>query len=271
MCAMRVFDVFVNDQRLCRAGVGRYGVLDTIVSWAKLTGQAAAEARRRNAPVEELRLHVGGLNRNTHYRWVQRALRVDDRISVTVGSARSPDKPAFSTVDDPRVREQRERQYYERLKQKFEPDGIRKSHPARSTDRPRRAKSPAHAETQFLNVDLDIWSHAPLDRLVAAFGRKAIVLHTGKEGKRYAAHLELASSAAGADDAIRRFTAIVESLPRSSRTTWRQARVRQFNVGVQAGSAPHAHELRLRPSTVEAAGRVGAQIAFTVYANERGV
>jgi hypothetical protein len=268
---MRVFDVFVNDQKLCRAGVGRDGVLDTIVSWVKLTGQAAAEARRRNAPIEELRLHVGGLNRNTHHRWAQRALRVGDRISVTVGSGRSPDKPAYSKVDDPRVREERERQYYERLKQKFEADSIRKSHPARSQDRPRRAKSPAHAETQFLNVDLDIWSHAPLDRLVAAFGRKAIVLHTGKEGKQYAAHLELASSARGADGTILRFTAIVESLPRSSRAIWRQARVRQFNVGVQAGSAPHAYELRLRPSTVEAAGRVGAQIAFTVYANERDV
>jgi hypothetical protein len=268
---MRVFDVFVNDQKLCRAGVGRDGVLNTIVSWVKLTGQAAAEARRRNAPVEELRLHVGGLNRNTHYRWAQRALRVDDRISVTIGSARSPDKPASSKGDDPQVREEQERQYFERLKQKFEPDSIGKSPVARPKDRLRRVKSPAGADTQFLNVDLDVWSHAPLDRLVAAFGRKAVVLHTGKEGKQYAAHLELASAAAGADDTILRFTTIVESLPRSSREIWRQARVRQFNVGVQAGSAPHAYELRLHPSTVEAAGRVGAQIAFTVYATERAV
>lgn len=42
--------------------------------------------------------------------------------------------------------------------------------------------------TQFLNVDLDIFSKVPLDRIVDAFGEKVFVLHAGKWGRRYSAH-----------------------------------------------------------------------------------
>jgi hypothetical protein len=39
---MTVFDVVVNDRKVCRAGVGAVGVLSATVSWARLTGGAAA-------------------------------------------------------------------------------------------------------------------------------------------------------------------------------------------------------------------------------------
>ena len=251
---MRVFDVFVNDERLCRAGVGDDGVLDTIVTWVKLTGDAAHEARRSNAPVEETTVQVGGLSNHTHQRWVQRRLTVGDRVTVAIASASKADPPTHIRIQNRKEDEERERRYFLRLKAKYEPSQER-----------RRQHSPS-AETTFLNVDLDVLSRAPLDGLVTAFGKKVVVLSVGKEGQQHGAHLELGVSPSNADRTIRRFVNLVNSLPRSPRRIWDAARVRQFNVGVQAGTSPPAYELGLQPATLEAAARIGAQIAFTIYA-----
>jgi hypothetical protein len=144
------------------------------------------------------------------------------------------------------------------LKEKYEasPGG-------RGQDRPA-------AETTFLNVDLDIWSRAPLDDLVTVFGRKVVVLYVGKEGRQYGAHLEVVSPA-DANRTIRRFVTLVDSLPRLPRKIWEAARVRQFNVGVQAGNCPHAYELRLQRATVAVAARIGAQFALTAYAPDERI
>jgi hypothetical protein len=251
---MRVFDVFVNDEKLCRAGVGDDGVLDTIVTWVKLTGEAANEARRSNALVEETTLHVGGLSNHTHQRWLQRMLTVGDRVTVAVASAREADPPSHIKRQNRKQDEERERRYYLRLKAKYEPSREK-----------RRQHSPS-AETTFLNVDLDVWSRAPLDGLVTAFGKKVVVLSVRKERQQHGAHLELGVSSGNADRTIRRFVNLVNRLPRSPRKIWDAARVRQFNVGVQAGTSPPAYEFGLRPATVEAVARIGAHITFTIYA-----
>ena len=156
---MKVFDVSINGRRICRAGVGADGVLSAIVTWAKLTGPAAAEARRIGQPLEDLFLQVGGLKDNSHRRWSYRHLRVGDRVTVEVGEARRFDPPVHEKRIDPVQDEQRERKYYLRLKRKFE--GQRKTS---ARTRPSRQD----AETTFLNVDLDIWSRSPLDSLVRA-------------------------------------------------------------------------------------------------------
>ena len=254
---MIVFNVFVNGKKFCRAGVGRDGVLHAIVNWVKLTGDAARTARRLDRPAEEMRLHVGGLSRGTHWRWPERPLKVGDSVRVAVARSTTFDKPSDRKRDDPRERERQERRYYLRLKQKYEPGRPRSSGRVQRVDR--------ENQTRFLNVDLDIASSSPLDGLVNAFGKKTLVLHSGKEGRRHAAHLELATSPRNADDAIRRFVRLVEALPRASRLAWSRARVREFNIGVQSGTSPHGYDLRLQAETVLAAARVNARIGVTVY------
>ena len=71
--------------------------------------------------------------------------------------------------------------------------------------------------TKFLNVDLEVFSPSPLDRLVGAFGKKVDILHVGKWGRRYAAHLEVGGSGyrADAERLIRRFVAMVKALSKS--------------------------------------------------------
>jgi hypothetical protein len=256
--SLTVFDVYLNNRRLCRAGVGGDGVLDAIVSWVKLTGEAASTARRLKRPTEEARLHVGGLRENTHLAWSDRDLRSGDRVTIVLGRAQSHDPPAREKRSDPKRNERLERNYYLRLKRKFEADR------ARSTSRSRDAED----ATSFLNVDLDIWSRTSLHPLVNAFGKRVIVLSVGKEGRRYGAHLELSAGTNNPDRLLRRFVKQVQQLPRSAKVLWNSARVREFNVGVQAGRQPHAFELRLEPETLRAVASVKAQIGFTVYGTD---
>jgi hypothetical protein len=43
--------------------------------------------------------------------------------------------------------------------------------------------------------------------------------------------------------------------------------VRDFNIGVQAGTQPNSFEIALAPETVRAASEVNARIVLTVYAS----
>jgi hypothetical protein len=251
---MTVFDVYVNDRKLCRAGVGADGVLNAIVSWVKLIGDAARTARQFNDPLEETRLHVGGLHRDVHLKWNACELRVGDRVTIHVARAGRSDPPASRNRRNPRREREQQRRYYLQLKQQFEPAS--------------RAAAAAVDEeaTSYLNVDLDLWSRVPLDPLVRAFGRRIVVLHVGEEGRRYTAHLELASATTDADRAIRTFVPLVDKLPPVARRLWTGALVREFNVGIQAGHHPHAFALNLQPATLHAVARVGARVGITVYA-----
>ncbi len=241
---MTVLDVYVNERKLCRAGVGRDGVLSAIVNWVKLTGAAARAADRFREPGEEARLHVGGLRKDTHLSWVERQLQVGDRISVVLAKSGRADPPVGRKRRDPKQETRMQRAYYRRLKKQFEPPG---------------------SSTRFLNIDLDVWSASPLEPLVHAFGRKVVTLHVGRTGREYAAHLELAVSPDSPDLLLRRFVRLVEDLPRPARALWNRARVREFNIGIQPAAKPYRFELHLKEATVRAAGRVNARIATTVY------
>ncbi|HUR19379.1 MAG TPA: hypothetical protein VMZ90_01135 [Vicinamibacterales bacterium] len=255
---MTVLDVFVNDRKMCRAGVGRDGVLTAIVNWVKLTGEAAGTARRLDQPGEEMRLHVGGLRKDTHLSWVEQQLKVGDRVSVVVGRSRVADLPAREKRRDPKQEERQQRAYYLRLKEQFELP--RRSPSARPAD---------SATTQFLNVDLDLRSRSSLEPLVKAFGRKILVLHCGREGREYGAHLELGLSYDNPDLLLRRFVALVEALPRPARALWNRARVREFNIGIQSATKPQSFDLHLKDATVRAVARVNARIGMTVYGAAR--
>jgi hypothetical protein len=223
---MTVFDVYLNDRKCCRAGVGSDGVLTAIINWVKLTGPAARTARRLRQPLEESRIHVGGLRKDTHRSWLQRDLSVGDRVAIVVGKARTADRP---------VRQRR-------------------------TSRP-----PNQGETRFLNVDLDIRSGSPLDPLVKALGPSVFALYVGRERRSHVAHLETASHSHDPERLIRRLVGLVKRLPRAERRLWDRARLREFNIGIQAAAGPPNYELHLDPATVLAAASVNAGIGITVY------
>src|SRR5580704_12650165 len=89
--------------------------------------------------------------------------------------------------------------------------------------------------TEFLNVDLDIYAPFDLQPLVSSLGKKVIVLYVGRERRSYTAHVELAGLAKSADSTIRRFCALIQTLPRAERQLWNRAKRRDFSIGVQSG------------------------------------
>jgi hypothetical protein len=126
-------------------------------------------------------------------------------------------------------------------------------------------------QTSFLNVDLEIYSTSALDPLIAAFGRKIMVLYLGRERRQHAAHVELAGSGyrENPDYVISRLVGLIKKLPQAERALWNKAAVRQFNIGVQAQAQPVSYELALKNETVAAIASIGARLVITVYAPQR--
>ena len=122
--------------------------------------------------------------------------------------------------------------------------------------------------THFLNVDLDIYSRQDLEALVNALGKKVIVLYAGRLRRTHRAHLELAKTTKTADATIRGLCALIAALPNVERDLWNAAKVRDFNIGVQACTQPHSTEFALSAETLKASHELGARIVFTVYAPE---
>jgi hypothetical protein len=122
--------------------------------------------------------------------------------------------------------------------------------------------------TKYLNVDLDIFSRVSLKGLVDAMGEEALVLYVGGEKQKYEAHVELASSHLGmtADRAIIGLARLVKRLPPRYRKVWDSAKLREFNIGIEAGLEPYSFELRLDRRTVDAVKDVRGAVVVTVYA-----
>jgi hypothetical protein len=123
--------------------------------------------------------------------------------------------------------------------------------------------------TQFLNVDLDIYSRSDLRPLIDGFGRKVTVMYAGKLKGKYCAHLEVAKYTRNADATIRAFCKLIEALPDDLRARWNAATVRSFSIGIQAGTHPNSSDFVVGPKTVKAVSDVAAQIVLTVYAPEQ--
>jgi uncharacterized protein (DUF433 family) len=126
-------------------------------------------------------------------------------------------------------------------------------------------------ETQFLNVDLDIYSESDVQPLVDAFGKAVFALFAGRIRRTYKATLEVNRLTKDADAAIRVFCELIRVLPRSAKRLWNEAKTRDFNIGIQSADKPHSMDFALSAVTVKQAAEVGARIVITVYAPHRSV
>lgn len=88
--AMRAFEIYLNNRKLCSAGIGNDGVLSAIVNW--VAGKSG-----------DSHLYVGGLinPRNEHVSWVEhQPLAVGDEIKVKVVETGSVDDPKRKTPEE---------------------------------------------------------------------------------------------------------------------------------------------------------------------------
>ena len=84
--------------------------------------------------------------------------------------------------------------------------------------------------------------------------------------RTYEAHLEIAVDPKNADGAIKKFAALINSLPKPARKLWDAAKRRDFSIGIQAGMQPSALDIAIEPETVRVAGSLNARIVITIYA-----
>ena len=103
---MIAFEVSLNGRRLCTASAGDDGVLTAIVS---------SVGKRK-----EFELEIGGLADEAHLKWPSPALALGDEITIRIVETDRPDLPATHKRDDRALVEAGEREYYERLKRKYE-------------------------------------------------------------------------------------------------------------------------------------------------------
>jgi hypothetical protein len=119
---MLSFDVRLNGTSLCRAGVGKAGVLTATVSWVGGSPEAARPGGRTEQG--ETELDVGGLvtanGDHIFLKWLTRALAPGDEVKLRVVEADVVDPPASKVVEKRNWVEKQEKAYYEKMKRKYE-------------------------------------------------------------------------------------------------------------------------------------------------------
>jgi hypothetical protein len=119
--------------------------------------------------------------------------------------------------------------------------------------------------TTFLNVDLDISSQEDLAPLAEALRSRMNALHVGRIRRRYWARLSLNTQPKTADIAVRRLISAIDGLSGRPRALWQRAKIRDFNIGIQAADEPAHIEFAIAPTTASLVGRVGGRLVITVY------
>lgn len=144
-------------------------------------------------------------------------------------------------------------------------------YPARmSSQKTPMTKEPAGA-TKYLNVDLDIYSSRDLQPLVSALGNKVDVLFIGKHKRTYETHLEVGRypEPKNPNAAIRDFCKLILDFPEEARKIWDFAKIRQFDIGIEAGTEPTTYRFEIAPEIVNQASSLNVQIAVTIYPPDR--
>ena len=128
---MLAFELFVDDRRICLAGMEDWAVMSVILS-------AVQPREDRERPrTSELNISAGGLSETDasgaayHARWGKVDLQVGSKVVINLVDTDQPDPPIRRYRSDREVQEspytdeeweQMEREDYQRLKAKFEPE-----------------------------------------------------------------------------------------------------------------------------------------------------
>src|ERR1700752_1615953 len=105
---MRAFEVYVNGERLCTAGVNDSTVLTAIIDYV-------------GRDKERLHLHVGGLliPQEEHVRWQDMDLAVGDDVRIKVVEIETVDAPTKRYLRDPKKEVREQKRYVRTMAKKF--------------------------------------------------------------------------------------------------------------------------------------------------------
>jgi hypothetical protein len=123
--------------------------------------------------------------------------------------------------------------------------------------------------THFITVDLEIGSRGKVDEIAAVLGPRMAEMYRGKIGTLNHANYE-GDGGDTIDETIENLLRMLRKLNPAGKREWRAAKVRDFNIGIQAGMKPNSLELTVSDKTMQAVARLGGRLVITVYAYGRG-
>ena len=117
---MIAFEVFLNGNKVCTAGVGDLGVLTAMLTWVRREGKNTESKESRNVE-EELTLNVGGFvsSKNEHVRWTDDKLTVGDEVCIRIINLESVGPASVRSTEDPAEIERRQERYVEQMAKRF--------------------------------------------------------------------------------------------------------------------------------------------------------
>ena len=122
---MIAFEIEINGNKLCTAGIdAKYGILTSILSWAKRDVSQLSEESKAKVPAEELKLTVGGhisysKDDYENVQWSGRELKPGDQIKIKIIETNEADEPKTKKRSDPKFVELQKRKYFEQLKNEY--------------------------------------------------------------------------------------------------------------------------------------------------------
>ncbi len=121
-------------------------------------------------------------------------------------------------------------------------------------------------ESHRLGAELELVARSSLHTLLAHMGSAVSPLRNSVEDGVHTLWLELAPSETSLDDAVSRYAAIFDTLPPELRAIWDGCTDRCVNVGLQAGSRPHAFPLLASRGAIAEIARLQMRLQITLYA-----
>jgi hypothetical protein len=119
---MIAFEISIDGQKKCTAGVSDLGVMSVIASWVRRVARDPVSPH----PIpdrfeEELTLDVGGLAHDpdggaVQVRWLRQPLKVGQQVTLAIVETEAVDPPFSRERTDPTRTERQKRAYYDRLK-----------------------------------------------------------------------------------------------------------------------------------------------------------
>ena len=117
------YSVYRNDQRLCAAGVGAFGVLTACVTWAASSPERVARQVSEGESAQEpvtLTLQVNVLKNQdasqaVHLCWIDASLRVGDEIRIQIVDTSQVDPALTERREDPAKDLDGKKRYVRRL------------------------------------------------------------------------------------------------------------------------------------------------------------
>ena len=119
---MIAFEISIDGEKKCTAGVADLGVTSVLASWVRRAARDAASGQPIPGSFEEeLTPDVGGLIHDpdgaaVHLKWCQQRLQVGQQITLAIVETRQIDQPLSRDREDPQWVEQKKREYHERSK-----------------------------------------------------------------------------------------------------------------------------------------------------------